>query len=535
MVYAADGLTPADVFTAIANLVTKSLIAADISGEVSSYRLLDTTRAYALEKLAVSGEIDRVRRLHAEAIRDLFRQANAEVATGATDEWREKYGPQVGNLRSALDWAFSPGGDATLGISIAAAATNSWIALALLSECCYWGARAIAKLGTAERTHDNMVLRCGVGLALLLSKGPTPQAYDSLTEARALSESLDDTTCQLRAIYGLWLLAIRAAKFRESLAIGRQYAVLAETFWDGVATPMAGHMLGISRFCLGENASAAVDLEQASATSARSGDAIHLGVDLRPITLCYQALTYWVLGFVERSLQIGQQAIKEAHVANHRVSLCIVLGLFSSIVLVKIGALESAERCIDEITDIAERHSLVPYQALGLCAKGSLLVARGDSATADQLLDRGLAHMREVALSLYTTIFLSERASVLGSLGQIEKGLAEIEVAEFQATQSSALWCMPEVLRVKGELLVRHGGAKEAEVEQCFLQSLGWARRQKALSWELRASISLAHFWRDRDRAAEASELVSRVYRRFTEGFETTDLQKAKTLLDALA
>ena len=74
VVYAADGLTPADVFTAIANLVTKSLIAADISGEVSSYRLLDTTRAYALEKLAVSGEIDRVRRLHAEAIRDLFRQ-----------------------------------------------------------------------------------------------------------------------------------------------------------------------------------------------------------------------------------------------------------------------------------------------------------------------------------------------------------------------------------------------------------------------------------------------------------------------------
>ena len=61
----------------------------------------------------------------------------------------------------------------------------------------------------------------------------------------------------------------------------REYAVLAETFWDGVASPMAGHMLGISRFCLGENASAAVDLEQAGATyatSAGSGDAIHLGV-----------------------------------------------------------------------------------------------------------------------------------------------------------------------------------------------------------------------------------------------------------------
>jgi predicted ATPase len=269
------------------------------------------------------------------------------------------------------------------------------------------------------------------------------------------------------------------------------------------------------------------------ATSA-GGDAIHLGVDLRPITLCYQAITYWLLGFVEKSVRTGQQAIEEAHIANHRVSLCIVLGLFSSTVLVRIGALEAAERCIDEVIDIAERHSLVPYQALGLCAKGSLLAARGDCATANQFLERGLARLREVGLSLYAIIFLSERALVLGSLGQTGRGLAEIEAAEFLAAQSNALWCMPEVLRVKGDLLVRHRGARDAEAEQCFLESLGWARRQAALSWELRASTSLARFWRDRDRTSEASELLSGVYHRFTEGLETTDLQKAKTLLDAL-
>jgi non-specific serine/threonine protein kinase len=136
--------------------------------------------------------------------------------------------------------------------------------LALLGECCHWGTRAIKQVGVAERTHNNMVLRCGVGLALLLSKGPTSQAYDLLTEARTLSESLDDTTCQLRATYGLWLLSIRKAKFGESLAIAREYGVLDGTSWDGVASPMAGHMLGISRFFLGDNASAAVDLEQAA-------------------------------------------------------------------------------------------------------------------------------------------------------------------------------------------------------------------------------------------------------------------------------
>jgi predicted ATPase len=130
------------VFVAVADLAAKSLVATDISGEETSYRLLETTRAYAFDKLAASGELERIRHLHAEAMRDLFRQADAALATGAANEWREKYGSQVGNLRSALDWAFSPNGNEALGVTLAAAATNFWIGLSLLSECCDWGAQA---------------------------------------------------------------------------------------------------------------------------------------------------------------------------------------------------------------------------------------------------------------------------------------------------------------------------------------------------------------------------------------------------------
>jgi non-specific serine/threonine protein kinase len=233
---------------------------------------------------------------------------------------------------------------------------------------------------------------------------------------------LGDTAYQLRVIYGLWLVAMRAADIRASLARAREYEVLAETFHDSVAggRPPMAHLVGISRFHLGDNASAAVALEQANAlyaTAAGSGDEIRLGVDMMPITLCYQAITYWLLGFPEKSLRIGQEAIKKARIVNS-LWLSATLGLVSSIILVRIGALEMAKRCIDEAIDHAARHSLVPFHALGLCAKGSLLAARGDAVTANQLLDRGLARMREVVVSLYTPIYLSERASVLGSLGQ---------------------------------------------------------------------------------------------------------------------
>jgi predicted ATPase len=90
-------------------------------------------------------------------------------------------------------------------------------------------------------------------------------------------------------------------------------------------------------------------------------------------------------------------------------------------------------------------------------------------------------------------------------------------------------------VRVKGELVLLQGAAPQAAAaEDFFRQALDWARRQGALSWELRAATSLARLLRDQDRFAEALALLQPVYDRFTEGFETADLKAAKALLIAL-
>jgi len=70
--------------------------------------------------------------------------------------------------------------------------------------------------------------------------------------------------------------------------------------------------------------------------------------------------------------------------------------------------------------------------------------------------------------------------------------------------------------------------------EDFYRQGLDWARRQGALSWELRCATSLARSQRDRGRHREARELLASVYGRFTEGFGTADLQTVKRLLDEL-
>jgi len=97
-------------------------------------------------------------------------------------------------------------------------------------------------------------------------------------------------------------------------------------------------------------------------------------------------------------------------------------------------------------------------------------------------------------------------------------------------------WCFADLLRVKGELVLREGAPNAAiAAEKFFLLSLDWARRQQTLSWELRTATSLARLRRDQHRREEARDLLRSVYARFTEGFETVDVTRAKALLDELA
>jgi predicted ATPase len=93
---------------------------------------------------------------------------------------------------------------------------------------------------------------------------------------------------------------------------------------------------------------------------------------------------------------------------------------------------------------------------------------------------------------------------------------------------------MPELLRIKGEVLLQQREPNAIVAEDQFLQSLAWARRQGALSWELRSATSLARLWRDQARTKEAHDLLAPVYHRFTEGFDTVDVKAAKALVESL-
>jgi predicted ATPase len=162
-----------------------------------------------------------------------------------------------------------------------------------------------------------------------------------------------------------------------------------------------------------------------------------------------------------------------------------------------------------------------------------LAIQPGDVNTGLRLLRAALTE--PAAAKSAARLFAFLISAVSGHAGQIADGFPAFEEAIVRSELAEEGWLNAELLRVKGEILLRHGtpGAAVA-AEGYFRQSLDLARRQGALSWELRCATSLARLWRDQGQREAAHRLLASVYDRFTEGFATADLTAAKALLDDL-
>jgi predicted ATPase len=131
--------------------------------------------------------------------------------------------------------------------------------------------------------------------------------------------------------------------------------------------------------------------------------------------------------------------------------------------------------------------------------------------------------------------YLGILAQGLGTHGQLDAAHVTIEEALTLSQGQGEAWCMPELLRVKGDLLRLSGPAEAPHtVEALYREAIEWARRQGALSWELRSANSLAELWHRSGGSEQARHVLGLTYGCFVEGFETRDLIRARLLLDDL-
>jgi predicted ATPase len=255
--------------------------------------------------------------------------------------------------------------------------------------------------------------------------------------------------------------------------------------------------------------------------------------DQRLIAHLALARILWLQGFPDQARRTAQSTVDDARALNHAVFLCLALNKAACPIALFTGDLAAAESYVAMLLDSSAAHALPIWQAEAHRFHGVLLIRKGDFDTGLRLLRTSIEELPETSYQPYLTWFLGVLAEGLGRAGQVAQGLEAIDEALARSERNEDRWCVAELLRIRGELLLLQGISGAAAAEDHYQQALDWARRQGALSWELRTATSLARLWGDQNRSAEAIALLAPIYNRFTEGFETDDLKAAKALIDA--
>jgi len=524
------------IITTIAGLVAKSLVTADTSGALTRYRLLDTTRTYVFGKLLDSGDADETARRHANYYVQFLEAADASSPLGSGADSFACLAEHLGNVRAALVWSFFECGDIQVGTALAATSARLFLETSLLAECYRWTERALGSLdGTTLGTRREMKLQAALGLALMFTKGNSDKVCRALNRGLALAEDLGDLPTQLRILGLLHIFHIRIGSFRSALAFALRDKVVATEIAHPVGTAQAQSALGISRHLEGSNASARAHLEAALSrvTGSQRVNTFHFGFDYRNCAGGALARTLWLQGHPDRAVMVAQKTVEEAETLGHPVTLCIALILSVSVVLWN-GDLARAEQYTDRLIEQADRHSLAPYQAVGQGVRGELLVRLGSVELGLVLLRESLETLRVLRYAVLTTAFNSATAEGFAMTGKLNEALQTIDESIALTERNGDLFMMPELLRIKADILARMPQVHLAQAEEYFLKSLQLAASQAALAWELRTTTSLARFWLRQGRIHGARDKLALVIDRFSEGFESADLKAARLLLSEL-
>jgi predicted ATPase/DNA-binding winged helix-turn-helix (wHTH) protein len=423
-------IPPAQIIHILTDLAAKSLVVTEM-GHNAHYRLLDTTRAYALEKLTEGGEGGLLARRHAEYYLALFKQAEAEWHTRPTPEWLADYGWKVDNLRAALIWAFSPEGDRALGIHLAASAAQLWLELSLLVECHAWTEKALAALDANDRgKRQEMVLQCAFGYSLMFTRSLSAPARQALQRVSDLADCLQDADYQLRALAGLASSCHRLEDFEGALAVGRRAEAVATRSGNPLDVSIASWILGTSLLFLGQYAEALTHAQKArlltSSPELRRAHRARLGRDGFIAASCTIVLIHWCQGLGDQACQDVRDLLPEARQIHHPFSRCTGLAFCGCVVQLWLGDLDAVEQSIAELKDCAQRYNLSAFYAYGTGFEGQLAALREDLPVAERLLRSCVEGLRERQSDNYPA-FLNTLALVLAKLGRCDEGLAMAE------------------------------------------------------------------------------------------------------------
>jgi predicted ATPase/DNA-binding SARP family transcriptional activator len=257
-----------------------------------------------------------------------------------------------------------------------------------------------------------------------------------------------------------------------------------------------------------------------------------IGADPKGVALAFGGMGMWILGFPDQARRHTLAALA----VEHEVAIPLwswFAYYYVAYFHVYAEELEAAQHWINQALHVCTDQGVSHYRVYTECVCGWLMAKHGDKEGIP-VQEQCVAWISGIGDRMNSLPLLRLLADTYYTFGLSTQGLDTIEKALEISKQTEMIFEEPELWRLKGELLLTGDESNVAEAERCFMKAIRSASDQGTKIWELRAAVSLGRLWKEQDRVADAYQLLFEVYNRFTEGFDTTDLLEARSLLREL-
>jgi predicted ATPase/DNA-binding winged helix-turn-helix (wHTH) protein len=501
------------VINDVASLVRKSLLVVNVVAAQATYRLLDSTHAYARDKARQAGELDGLSQLHATYFEGLLQRAEDDWPNASRGEWLERYGYIIDDARAATDWALGPGGKPPQGVRLTSLLLPLCFQFGLIEEVNERTDAALARAADIEPRELLAEIKLRVSRSTLGQTRGTqlPPEDADLTEALRLAALSGVTANRVSPLTKIAIHHLNLGDYDEGLRCADEALASLEDSDDDLVRLGVNRVLAQASDMAGVPARARRLAHQVVLHPARNIPLLFGSLQIeRQISMrVVLARSMWMQGLADQAKLVALEALRLAREDGpNAIGLAISLG--AGPVALWSGFDDEAENLSSELREKSDRYTLGMYALWAQIFEHVLARRRGDPPQ---------------PIAPTVTLHFDSIATFDAKL------LNEDSVKRARAGRAG--WANPEILRAYA---LRQAGSRRSsrhdEVWATLEQSMALAHAHGALAWELRTATTMAEMLIADGREADAIARLEPVYSRLVEGHRTTDALKARDILE---